>query len=276
MSITKDFSESSLDSYDTLMLMTTFQAILLGIIEGITEFLPISSTGHMILVSHFLAIKESVTLTTFEIVVQLGAILAVVVTYYKKLFDFEMIKKLIVAFIPTGLVGVIVFPYIKHLLGSPLLVASMLIIGGIMILLVEHRYEKQTEEGVIIEISNISYKNAFLLGLFQTLAIIPGVSRSGAVIIGGLLIRLSRKLLTEFAFLLAVPTMFVATAYTILKKHKELSLESLSPIIWGTLVSFIMALFVIRFILSYLRSHSFVIFGWYRIIIGIVLLFILL
>lgn len=256
-------------------IMTTLQAILLGILEGVTEFLPISSTGHMIIASHFLDIKESVTLTTFQIVVQLGAILAVVVTYYKKLFKVEMIKKLIVAFIPTGIVGVLVFPFIKHLLGNPLLVAIMLIIGGVIILLVERRYEQQTEEGKIIEISTISYKNALLLGLFQTLAIIPGVSRSGATIIGGLLIRLSRKLLTEFTFLLAVPTMAVATLYTILKKHNELSVESLSPIIIGTIVSFAVALIVIRFILNYVRSHSFVIFGWYRIIVGIILLCIL-
>lgn len=256
--------------------MTTFQAILLGIIEGITEFLPISSTGHMIIASHFLEIKESVTLTTFQIVVQLGAILAVVVTYYKKLFKVEMIKKLIIAFIPTGIVGLLVFPFIKHLLGNPLLVAYMLIVGGVIILLVEKRYERQTNEGKIIEISTISYKNAFLLGLFQTLAIIPGVSRSGAIIIGGLLIRLSRKLLTEFTFLLAVPTMAVATLYTIIKKHEELSVESLSPILIGTVVSFVVALLVIRFILNYVRSHSFTIFGWYRIIVGIILLFILL
>lgn len=256
--------------------MTTVQAIILGFIEGLTEFLPISSTGHMILVSYFLNIKESVTLTTFQIVVQFGAILAVIVTYYKKLFKVEMIKKLCVGFIPTGIVGVIVFPYIKHLLGNPLLVAFMLIIGGLVILLVERKYEKETAEGKVIEIFEISYKNAFLLGLFQTLAIIPGVSRSGAIIIGGLLRRLSRKLLIEFAFLLAVPTMMVAALYTVLKKYDELSLESLSPILIGTVISFIVAMFVIRFILNYVRSHTFVIFGWYRIILGIILLFILL
>lgn len=255
--------------------MTTLQAILLGFIEGLTEFLPISSTGHMILLSYFLEIKESVTLTTFEIVIQLGAILAVVVTYYKKLFDFEMIKKLIMGFIPTGLVGFAVFPYIKHLLGNPLLVAFMLIIGGVLILFVEMRYEKQTKNGEIIEIFDVSYKNAFFLGLFQALAIVPGVSRSGAMIIGGLSLRLSRKLLTEFTFLLAVPTMCAATLYTIFKKYNELSFDSISPIMIGTTVSFIVAMFIIRFALNYIRSHSFNIFGWYRIIVGIILLIIL-
>lgn len=255
--------------------MTILQSIILGVVEGITEFLPISSTGHMILTAHFIHVTKSVTLYTFEIVVQTGAILAVVVTYYKKLLNPEMIKKLIVAFIPTGIVGVVVYPYIKYLLQSEKLVAIMLVVGGIIILLVERRYEKQTEEGKLIEISNISYKTAFFLGLFQTLAIIPGVSRSGAVIVGGLLQRVSRKLLIEFTFLLAVPTMFVATAYTLLKKQNELSLDSLSPIVVGTIVSFVVAFTVIRFALAYIRTHSFAIFGWYRIIIGIILLIVL-
>jgi undecaprenyl-diphosphatase len=258
--------------------MTTLQAIVLGITEGFTEFLPISSTGHMILVSHFMHIVDSATLSTYEIVVQLGAILAVVVLYYKKLFQVEMIKKLIVAFIPTGIVGIVVYPYIKYLLTGPnssIIVASMLILGGIVILLVEKKYAQKIEEGSK-EITSISYKNAVILGLFQALAIIPGVSRSGAMIVGGLLQGLSRKALVEFTFLLAVPTMTVATLYTILKKHKELSLDSVSPIIIGTVISFVVALVVIKYALTYIRRHSFNIFGWYRIIVGIILLVILL
>lgn len=252
--------------------MTILQSIILGITEGITEFLPISSTGHMILVSHFLHIPESATLATFEIVVQLGAILAVVVSFHKKLLRVEMIKKLFVAFIPTGIAGVVIFPYIKHLLGSPFLVAFMLTLGGIIILLVEKRYKKHFHEGLVVEVTHISYKQAIILGLFQTIAIIPGVSRSGAVIVGGLMQKLSRKLLVEFSFLLAVPTMIVATLYTIVKKHSELSMSSVSPIIIGTIVSFVVAFVVIRFALTYIRRHSFEIFGWYRIIVGIILL----
>ena len=255
--------------------MNTLQAVILGITEGLTEFLPISSTGHLIIVSHFLKIPESVTLTTFEIVVQLGAILAVVVTYYKKLFKLDMIKKLVVAFIPTGLVGIVVYPYIKYLLQNPILVAVMLIVGGIIILFVEHRYDKHTRLGKLVPVESISYKNAFILGLYQTLAIIPGVSRSGAMIIGGLMKGLPRTLLIEFTFLLAVPTMAVATLYTILKKHRDLSVESISPILIGTIVSFIVALLVIRFALAYIRKHTFTIFGWYRIAAGIILLYIL-
>lgn len=258
--------------------MTIFQSIILGVTEGLTEFLPISSTGHMILVSQFMHITKSVTLDTFEIVVQLGAILAVVASYYKKLFNIEMIKKLIVAFIPTGIVGVVVYPYIKYLLNGPkssFIVATMLVIGGIIIIFVERRYKKDNHEERGTDITHISYKHAILLGLFQALAIIPGVSRSGAVIVGGLTQKLSRKVLVEFSFLLAVPTMFVATAYTILRKHSELSLDSVAPIITGTIIAFIVAFAVIRLALAYIRRHSFEIFGWYRIVVGIILLIVL-
>lgn len=255
--------------------MTLLQSIILGIVEGVTEFLPISSTGHMILVAHFMKIAASADLDTFEIVVQLGAILAVIVSYHKKLLRIEIWKKLIVAFIPTGIVGVIVFPYIKHLLSSPILVAVMLILGGIAILLVEKKYAKETHEREELEITTISYKHALILGAFQALAIIPGVSRSGAIIIGGLLQRISRKALIEFTFLLAVPTMTVATLYTLIKKHDDLSASAISPIIVGTIISFIVAFAIIRFALAYLRKHNFNIFGWYRIVVGIILLVVL-
>ena len=255
--------------------MTLSQSIILGIVEGLTEFLPVSSTGHMVLASHFLHILDSATVTTFEIVVQLGAILAVVASYHKKLFNIEMIKKLIVAFIPTGIVGVVVFPYIKHLLDSPKLVVITLILGGVVILLVERRYKDKEDTEHSQQVSSISYKNALLLGAFQALAVIPGVSRSGAMIVGGRIKRLSRKLLVEFSFLLAVPTMFIAAAYTILKKHNELSIDSISPIVVGTIISFIVAFAVIRLALAYIRRHSFEIFGWYRIIVGIILLIVL-
>lgn len=259
-----------------LSVMSTLHAIILGIVEGLTEFLPISSTGHMILVSHFLHIEETVTLTTFEIAVQLGAILAVVVTFYKKLCNIEMMKRTIVAFIPTGIVGALIFPHIKELLTSPLLVVSMLILGGLAILFFEDKYEKETEEGKVIEIFNISYKHALILGVLQSFAVIPGLSRSGTMIIGGLVMRLSRTMLTEFTFLLAVPTMVVATLYTLIKKHSELSADGMSLIVLGSGVAFVVALFVIRLFLHYIRRNSFKVFGWYRIIVGIILFFILL
>lgn len=255
--------------------MTIFQSIVLGCVEGLTEFLPISSTGHMILTSYFLRVVDSATLVTFEIVVQLGAILAVVASYYKKLLNIDILKKIIIAFIPTGIAGVIIYPYIKYLLGSPKLVAAMLVIGGIIIILVERKYKKNVPTVESNNILDITYKQAIILGCFQALAIIPGTSRSGAVIVGGLLQKMSRKVLVEFSFLLAVPTMFVATAYTLLKKHNELSLESVAPILTGTIVSFIVAFGVIRFALAYIRKHSFEVFGWYRIVIGIILLIVL-
>lgn len=268
--------------------MTTLQSIILGTVEGFTEFLPISSTGHMILTAHFLHITQSATLATFEIVVQLGAILAVVVTYYKELCKGSVLQKLLVAFIPTGVAGLVIFPYIKHLLGSPFLVASMLIIGGIVILLVEALFAKRGKEKPSTknmtkdiksthtdDVSHITYTQALLLGSFQALAIIPGVSRSGAVIVGGLLQKIERAVLVEFTFLLAVPTMIIASLYTIVKKHNELSSDSVSPILIGTIMSFFVALLVIRFTLSYIRKHSFSIFGWYRIIVGVILVVIL-
>jgi undecaprenyl-diphosphatase len=261
--------------YATLSFMTTIHALILGIIEGFTEFLPISSTGHMILVSHFLKIPESVTLTTFEIVVQVGAISAVLVTFFKEIFRLDTIKKLIIGFLPTGVIGLLVFPHIKYLLQNQILVACTLLLGGICILITERIYEKNIQRGKVTETSTISYKHAFLLGLFQALAIIPGVSRSGAMIVGGLSMKLSRRTLTEFTFLLAVPTMLIATLYTIYKKHDELSLESVSPIMIGTITSFVVAMVVIRYLLTYIRSHSFNIFGYYRIIIGTILLLVL-
>lgn len=256
--------------------MTLFQSFVLGIIEGVTEFLPISSTGHMILVAHFMHITQSVTRDTFEIVVQLGAILAVVVTYHKKLKDLELWKKLLIAFIPTGFIGVLAGSFIKHLLDSSLVVAITMLIGGVIILLVEKRYSRKEKAGEIHDIHTISYKDALILGLCQAVAIIPGTSRSGAVIVGGLLRNLPRKLLVEFSFLLAVPTMVVATLYTLVKKHSELSLDSFGTIVFGTFIAFVVAFLIIRLALNYIRRHSFNIFGWYRIIVGTLLLLILL
>lgn len=258
----------------TLTAMTLFDSLILGLVEGLTEFLPISSTGHMVLVSHFLKMPEGATLATFEVVSQVGAIGAVIVLYFKKLFEMQVIKKLIIAFIPTGMVGLLVYPYLKGWLQSPLLVAFSLTIGGCLILLVEHLYGNK--KGVNDSHSTpLSYRQAFLLGIYQAIAVIPGVSRSGAMIIGGLTMNLSRKVLTEFTFLLAVPTMIIATAYTLYKRHGDLAIESISPLVFGTMVSFIVALIVIRYFLEYIQSHSFKIFGWYRIIVGLFLLFIL-
>jgi undecaprenyl-diphosphatase len=197
------------------------------------------------------------------------------VLYIKKLLEVENIKKLIVAFIPTGIIGLVVFPHIKAWLQNPLLVACNLTLGGIIMLLVEAWYKKKLARNHIDEARTLTYKQALLLGCYQAIAVVPGVSRSGAMIIGGLTMKLPRKLLTEFTFLLAVPTMLLASAYTLYKKHSELMFTDITPILFGTFISFVVALVVIKYFLSYIRSHSFAVFGWYRIVLGIVLLFIL-
>lgn len=261
--------------YVTLYDMTLIHSLILGLVEGFTEFLPISSTGHMVLVSHFLKMPEDATLATFEVVSQVGAIAAVAVLYFKKLFEIKMIKKLIVAFIPTGVIGLVIFPHIKAWLQDPLLVAFTMTIGGVCIILVENWYEKKQDEGEVSSENKITYKQALLLGIYQAIAVIPGVSRSGAMIIGGLTMKLPRSVLTEFTFLLAVPTMVIATLYTIYKKHSELAFTDATPILFGTIIAFFVALVVIKYFLNYIRSHSFKVFGWYRIITGIILLIVL-
>ncbi len=257
--------------------MTIVEAIILGIIEGLTEFLPISSTGHLILASHLLKIPQTDFLISFEIAIQLGAILAVLYMFWKRIFTISMIKRLIVGFIPTGIAGFLIYPYIKPLLTNPLLVGITLFIGGVIILFVEHLYMKWTTAGIVELRHEISMKEAFLLGMYQIIAIIPGVSRSGSVIIGGLLMKLDRKILTEFTFLLAVPTMAAATLYS-LYKNMDIILQSanLTPLLVGMLTSFIVATFVIKLFLDYIKTHTFVVFGFYRIIIGIIVFFIFL
>lgn len=251
--------------------MTTLQALYLGILEGITEFLPVSSTGHLILASHFLKLVQSDFLVAFEIAIQSGAILAVLYMFWKKIFTIEMIKKLVVGFIPTGVVGFLVYPHIKALLTSPLIVGVTLFLGGIIILFVENAYSKWKDAGAIELRHEISLKEAFFLGLYQIIAIIPGVSRSGSIIIGGLLMKLDRKILTEFTFLLAVPTMAAATLYSFYKNIDVITqATNITPLLVGMLSSFIVATFVIKLFLDYIRQNTFVIFGFYRIILGIV------
>lgn len=251
--------------------MTLIQALYLGIVEGLTEFLPISSTGHLILTSHYLRIEQSDFLVAFEIAIQLGAILAVLYMYWKRIFTVAMIKRLAVAFIPTGIAGVLLYPYLKILLQSPLLVGVTLFIGGVVILFVENMYYKWKENGEIVLRHDVTLKEAFLLGLYQVLAMIPGVSRSGAIIVGGLLMKLDRRMLAEFTFLLAVPTMSAATLYSFYKNYDVvMQAGNFSALMVGMLTSFVVATFVIKLFLDYIRQHTFIVFGFYRIIIGII------
>ena len=253
--------------------MTIIQSFILGIVEGITEFLPISSTGHLIITHNLLQITDSPFIKSFEISIQLGAILSVVFLYYKKLFQIDTIKKLIIGFIPTGIAGLLLYKHIKVLLENIIVVAVSLIIGGVIILIVENWYSKKLKNNEIKDKEDITLKQAFLLGCYQIISMIPGVSRSGAVIIGGLLMKIDRKVITEFTFLLAIPTMFVATFYTIYKDVSVITnLDNLNALIVGFVTSFIVALIVIKYFLSYIRKHSFNIFGYYRIIIGIIII----
>lgn len=260
-----------MEAHATMIRMTLIEALYLGIIEGLTEFLPISSTGHLILASHALHIPQSDFLVAFEIAIQLGAILAVLYMYWKRIFTVSMIKRLCVAFLPTGIAGFVLYPHIKQLLTNPLLVGATLTLGGIIILFVENMYYKWKEDGAIIMRHDVTYKEAFLLGIYQVLAMIPGVSRSGAVIIGGLLMKLDRTMLTEFTFLLAVPTMSAATLYSFYKNYDiVLQAGNISALLVGMLTSFVVATFVIKLFLDYVRKHTFVVFGFYRILIGII------
>lgn len=258
--------------------MSIFQAIIIAIVEGITEFLPVSSTGHMIITSSFLGIEKETFTKLFEVVIQLGAILAVVVLYYKKFFDFsrwQFYMKLIVAVIPALIFGALFSSKIKGLMESNLTVAISLLLGGIVLLFVDGVFNKPKYESD----ASITYPRAFTIGLWQVLAMIPGVSRSAASIIGGMQQGLTRKLAAEFSFFLAVPTMFAATAKDLYDWYKDkgaITAEETKLLVIGNVVAFIVALIAIRFFITYLQKHGFKLFGWYRIIAGSILLFLVL
>ena len=248
--------------------MNFFDAIVLGVVEGLTEFLPVSSTGHLILVSTLLGLKQTEFQKTFEVVIQLGSILAVVFLFYKRLFtDIELWKRIIVAFIPTGVLGFLLYKVIKGYLFNPFVVATMLIIGGVVFILVEWWLKKHPPR--YSDEDQIPYWKAFAIGLFQSLAMVPGTSRSGATIIGGLLLGLDRKTAAEFSFLLAVPTMLIATAYDVFKHRNELSLEHWELLALGFVSAFITAFIVVKWFLKFIKQHTFIPFGVYRIAVGI-------
>lgn len=247
--------------------MTPLDSIILGVIEGITEFLPISSTGHLILASELLGLVPSAFLSSFQIAIQLGAIAAVVVLYWKSFLDLTFLKKLFVAFLPTGLVGFLVYPYVKgFLLGNSMVVVTSLFVGGIVLILFElmHKERPESLEGA----KEITYRQALLVGLFQSVAIIPGVSRSAATIIGGLLAGMRRVAIVEFSFLLAVPTMLAATGYDLLKSADSFVLDDFGLLALGFVTAFIVALLSMRFLIQVVRRYTFIPFGIYRIVLA--------
>ncbi len=244
-------------------------ALILGIVQGISEFLPISSTGHLILASHLMGLRHTEFLKSFEIAIQAGTILSVVVLYWRSLLvDFEVIKRLAVAFLPTGVLGLTLYRLIKgYLLGSEIVVLCSLLIGGILIVAFERWYRE--EEGATGDIRAMSYRNALIVGLFQSIAMIPGVSRSAATILGGLLLGLKRKTIVEFTFLLAVPTMLAATGYDLIKSGSQFSPGEVQYLLIGFVTAFVVALLSIKFLLRFIKTHTFIPFGIYRIVLVI-------
>ncbi len=245
--------------------MNLFDAVTFGIVEGITEFLPVSSTGHLILTSRILGLTQTEFLKSFEIAIQLGAILSVIVLYGKTIcFDFQIVKKIFTAFIPTAVVGLALYKLIKgFLLGDVSVVLWSLLVGGVILILFEKFYKDKSRSTETL--SDISYRQAFLIGIFQSLAVIPGVSRAAATIIGGLLLGLKRKTIVEFSFLLAVPTMLAATALDLVKSENVFLPEQWFFLGVGFFTSFVIALLSIKFLLRFIQDHNFVVFGAYRI-----------
>lgn len=254
--------------------MDILHAVYLGIIEGVTEFLPISSTGHLILASKIFHIPETEFLKSFEIIIQTGAILAVIALYWRRfLLEKEVLYRVIVAFLPTGILGLSLYSFIKIWLGSESIVVWSLLLGGIALILFERWHSTKRE--IHTDIAELSYRQVFLVGCFQALAMIPGVSRSGATIIGGLVLGFERSMIVEFSFLLAVPTMLAATGLDLLKNYKNFSGSDTGILVVGFLVSFIVAWLSIKWLLKFVRNHTFTIFGVYRILIALVFLFFL-
>ena len=266
------------------------KVIFLGIVEGITEWLPVSSTGHLILVEEFIKLNVSEAFwEMFMVVIQLGAIMAVVVLYFKELWPFQNKKKakgaleryvktdkmimwfkIVVSCIPSIVIGLPFNDFIEAHFNNYLVVSIMLIVYGIFFILIENYNKKRTAS--INSVVEIGWKTAFLIGVFQLLAVIPGTSRSGATIIGGILLGTSRTVAAEYTFFLAIPTMFGASLLKLVKFGLNFTGTEAIILIVGTLVSFVVSILAIKFLMGYIKKHDFKVFGWYRIALGIVVL----
>lgn len=251
--------------------MGIIDSIILGIVEGFTEFLPISSTGHLIVVSQFLNIDQNSVTKAYQVIIQFAAILAVVLNYKEKfsIKKIELWKKIILSFIPIGVVGFIFASQIKEMFVLQT-VAIMFIIGGIVFLVAEKYYNNHSNK--IDNIEDVSYKQALLIGLAQISALIPGTSRAGSTILGAMFVGLTRRASAEFSFLLALPVMCATTAYDLLKHYDEFTNSNLLALVVGFVVSFIVAYITIKIFLKFLEKFTFVFFGIYRIIFGVILL----
>lgn len=254
--------------------MTYLHAIILGIIEGITEFLPISSTGHMIITSSVMGIEDNSFTKAFEVIIQFGAILSVLVLYWKRFIpQWGFYKKLFVAFLPTAILGFIVKDVVEQLLGSVQIVAWALILGGLVLVWSDKVFAHLTAMGRTTD--DLSYSDSVKLGLFQSIAMIPGVSRSAATIMGGLTLGMNKKEAAEFSFFLAVPTMAAASGYKLLKIYKTIDLSQLGVLLVGAFVAFVVAMLAIKFFMGIVTRYGFRGFGFYRIALGAAILIML-
>jgi len=251
--------------------MSFFQAIILAIIEGLTEFLPVSSTGHMILAQSFMHIPNDEFVKTFEIVIQLGAILAVLVLYIKRFFvSINIYLKLFVAFLPTGVAGVLTYKIIKQYLFNPFIVSFSLIIGGVVLILLDAWSGRK--QAVYKDIEDINYGGALKIGAIQCVSMIPGVSRAAATIFGGIFAGFDRKQAAEFSFLLAIPTMCAASAKDLWESKELITLENMLLLLIGSAVAFIVAAIAVKAFVAFLTRYGFKYFGYYRILLGILFL----
>jgi undecaprenyl-diphosphatase len=248
--------------------MTLVQAIILGVVEGITEFLPISSTGHLILASRLLGLSQTNFQKSFEIAIQLGAIASVIVLYWRRFLEPAAVSRVLVAFLPTGLIGFALYHVVKtYLFDSEAVVLWALGLGGVALIVFELLHREGDD--AVPDVDSISYSKALLIGVFQSLSIVPGVSRAGATIVGGLILGLSRSTIVEFSFLLAVPTMLAATGYDLLKNASSFAPQQFGVLAAGFVSSFFVALLSIKFLLAFVRTNTFIPFGIYRIVAAI-------
>jgi undecaprenyl-diphosphatase len=251
--------------------MSYIQAIIIAIIEGITEFLPVSSTGHMILAQSLMNVKDPEFAKTFEIVIQLGAIMAVLLLYIKRFFvGINIYLKLFVAFLPTGIIGLLAYKFIKHYLFNPYTVSISLIVGGVFLILLDKWSKDKISE--YKEVEDLSYPSAVKIGLIQCVSMIPGVSRAAATIFGGVFAGFDRKQAAEFSFLLAIPTMFAASGYDLLKEKDNIHSDDIAILLIGALVAFLVAIIAVKGFIAFLNRYGFKHFGYYRIVLGVLFL----
>ncbi len=264
-------------SYLQTTCMNTLQSIIIAIVEGLTEFLPISSTGHMIIAEKALGVTETDFIKVFTVAIQLGAILAVVVLYAKKFFNFnrwQFYVKLAAAVVPALVFGFLFSKKIDALLESSLTVAISMLVGGIILLFIDNAFTNPTIQSE----EKVSYGKAVIIGIWQCIAMVPGVSRSAASIIGGMQQKLTRSAAAEFSFFLAVPTMLAATVYKLYKYYKEsggFSSEEIKQLAVGNIVAFVVAMLAIKFFITFLKKYGFRVWGIYRIVLGVTLLFLI-